>query len=275
MELFHLLPRWIDIEHFPSKRKALLILSKKRPKTLIVFIHGFNGSPLKTWNEFPSLVNTHSAFEVCDMAFYDYDSKGIQAAASGINLAHFITRISSRNERLSIDDIQYGAYSNYKYDKILFVAHSLGAIVTRRAMIYAYEKHLPWVQSASMFFFAPAHKGAIAILPIMQMFFPGPLQIIAGFLRFKIPTINDVDMKLPDCSLLDLFAQTQRLYEEKVSENVFIANAIIWAENEKIVKNEKFFLDPPADLINKKSHTNICNPNKKYILPLELIVNCV
>src|SRR4051812_2311135 len=43
-------------------------------RTLIVFVHGFGGKALGTWNNFPILMINDDAFKKCDIIYYGYDT---------------------------------------------------------------------------------------------------------------------------------------------------------------------------------------------------------
>jgi len=73
--------------------KSVVNWAFEKPNVLIVFVHGFGGSAVKTWNEFPGTLNQHLEFRKCDFVFWEYDSLFAQANASAGLFMQFLDKM--------------------------------------------------------------------------------------------------------------------------------------------------------------------------------------
>ena len=65
----------------PEGKSSTAFYSLSGPKRLVVFVHGFSGVSLGTWNNFAAIMQSDSSFADCDLLFYGYDSLKGQAYA--------------------------------------------------------------------------------------------------------------------------------------------------------------------------------------------------
>src|SRR5260370_23024341 len=136
---------------------------------LVVCVHGFGGSASGTWPDFPALLPQAAALTTRDLIFYGYDGRFTQENSSAISFYDFLEQflanpvaVVNRTQPPTAPD-----RVNFVYSRVMIVAHSLGAIVTRRALLHAHQVQLrgsviTWLSTVRMFFFAPAHAGAYA-----------------------------------------------------------------------------------------------------------------
>src|SRR6266705_1056150 len=120
--------------------------SHKPGGCVLIFVHGFNGQALATWSSFPSLLTKQSKFSDWDFVFFGYDGLHTEAVTSAVDLGQLLDMISSSPSQL------YGASTAsphaarrhpQAYKRIVLVAHSLGAVVARRAMLDGYNRPRP------------------------------------------------------------------------------------------------------------------------------------
>lgn len=267
----HSLPYWTAL-HNRTGRRSIVMLSRKPTKKLLLFVHGFNGSPYSTWDNFAGYIPTRQEFSGHDVIFYNYDSKNVQTTVSGITFCDFlheITKVANPFEK-AFRGTGLQRSEDFRYEEIVLVGHSLGSIVLRHALIHSdtAEKYW-WANISKLILFAPAHKGAIAVKPLLELFYPwfAPL---ASLVRIKIPTIDDVDLGSPTCTIHGLLAKSEKL-EQANKSNLVKSKVVIWAETEKIVKNEIFHIDPPGVIFYKKRHTTLCSPYMKFLEPVDII----
>jgi hypothetical protein len=138
--------------------------SKAPQRKLVLFVHGFTGSAVDSWLEFPRLLRLDPHFKGYDLVSFAYESNRQPATFSASAFYHFLSRImdspaSTINAGLPTDLVRA---TTFGYDRVVIVAHSLGAVVARRALVNAHTQHAPWVGKIALLLFAPAHKGILA-----------------------------------------------------------------------------------------------------------------
>ena len=239
-----------------------------QPKTLVIFVHGFNGKSVETWGKFPELIRTNDDFKYADVVFYGYDSVRAQANNSALKFYTSLLKLSDISPNkwgIERDFIK----TNFRYNNILIVAHSLGAIVVRRALILAKTENKEWIKSCKMILFAPAHRGA-RIQKLVTESLPSIGKILTGLGFITIPILDD--LKPNSVTLNNLLHDSLHLLKNKQGDFT-IASQIIWANKEIIVHNEQFCKDPIPVLVEDKCHTTICKPDDTYLTPYQIVVN--
>ena len=126
-------------------------ISKKDNKNLILLVHGFTGGR-DTWikrdgDRIPKyLIKNQEINSNFDIAYYDYYTKVIDKIDK---IRFFFGLIKSSKNRfkknLSIDDIKDILFSELevkfkKYDKIIIIAHSMGGVITKAAILKLMEE---------------------------------------------------------------------------------------------------------------------------------------
>ena len=238
------------------------------PENLIIFVHGFNGSAIDTWNDFPALIKETSKYENSDVIFYGYESLKGQASNNSLRFYNFLQVIAEGNTN------RFGYPRNHKttYQKILIVAHSLGSIVVRRALLNAYAERRRWLSITQMILFAPAHRGA-RIQNLLTESLPTIAKIFAGLGFITIPVLDD--LRPGSQTIVNLIEETENLLNKNQGDFA-IAHKVIWANNEIVVHNERFCQDPIAVLIDNKTHTKVCKPIKpNYLRPFEIVTEAL
>lgn len=87
---------------------------------IIIFMHGINGNAKATWESknpfayFPEIVSKDTIFKSFDIFSFGYKSGALD--------------ITETSEKLRLG---FETHDLYKYDKIIFVCHSMGGLVTR------------------------------------------------------------------------------------------------------------------------------------------------
>jgi pimeloyl-ACP methyl ester carboxylesterase len=131
----------------------------------IVFVHGLTGNAYNTWlhNDtmvhWPSQILRHDIPDVRILSFgYDADIVNLWNPASK-------SRLSNHAENMVGDLVRKRERTNTETRKILFVAHSLGGLITEHALSHsrnAVEGHLHQIErcTAGMIFLGVPHYGA-------------------------------------------------------------------------------------------------------------------
>src|SRR5450759_3369734 len=97
--------------------------------SLIIFVHGFRGSPGSSWKDFPRILPTHPKLGGADIFFYSYDGARTRAGVSAALFRELLNEIASSsataNQTLPPASRRQDPWA---YRRIVIVAHSLGAI---------------------------------------------------------------------------------------------------------------------------------------------------
>lgn len=249
---------------FDGWNKPIGYFTVTRPRKLIVFIHGFGGKAVSTWDDFRVIIKYHGAFTDCDIIFYGYESASTQATTNGSLLKQFMDVYS---EPISIPGVS--RISSKRYDKIIFLAHSLGAFVLRKALIHAFRDNKEWVNISKMILLAPAHNGSDIPERVVDIL-PGLLKVTAKVAKHFLPVLEDLQKN--SSTIATLKNETKELQASQ--KGLFTkASVVVWAEFEKIVINDDFCDDPPPITIQGKNHLNICCPVlKDYERPVDFLL---
>lgn len=240
------------------------------PKTLVIFVHGFGGNALNTWTSFPSIVLFEDKFKHCDIIFYGYDTFSGQAGDHAAELYHFVCKAVSPLKSNVLPENQ--GLQERDYERIVFVAHSLGAVLVRQAQLLACNAGSGWVESSELALFAPAHHGANIISLAMQSL-PGVSGLLGLFAKFRFPILSDLDAT-DDGILKSIKEQTQDLQNSgkgKFSK----AKLVVYAKGDKIVRNYNYLQDAPPEVLPGMTHTSVCKPNDAQHRTFDLLKNII
>lgn len=254
--------------------KSQAVWSKTNPESLLVFVHGFAGDSISTWTRFSQLVYEHPRAGTFDAVFYQYDGVYSSVVASAGLLRDFIGRMLFSAPSV-INSTGYGAIRpvTFAYQRAVFVAHSLGAVVLRRALLDLAEQvkndaaKASWMRAnIRNIHYAPADRGARAAEAVEFILtqLPYSLGRIAGRLTMlQVPAVEE--LQEGSSTLADLFKDTHDVIEElkKRGEplNHAIAHDVIFAEKEHITLNRRFSKeDAMFRTLPGASHTSVCKP---------------
>lgn len=243
---------------------------------MIVFVHGFNGHATRTWSDFPGVMVGRPRCADADLFFYGYDALRTSASVSAAMLRENLQSIWGRPMELAnrlLD--REAARRDFTYASITLVAHSLGAIVSRLALVDAMRStpRDEWVAHARLVLFAPAHSGASVIPLAVQSLTGLPavgayLNAVVPWVKFRYRVLQDLE---PECDLLkDLADRTKRLVTN-APQSPLRAACVVWAEHDSIVRPIPFADDPPARIARGKGHNDVCKPSGRYLLPIEVL----
>ena len=132
-----------------------------QPLNVLVFVHGFFGHAVNTWTSFPEMLLADARMAGTDIVFYGYDGKFRQAGNSALELLNFLRKLAEQPWTLSSSGIGRSR-KDPGYVRIVIAAHSLGAVITRRALLDASRAGALWLDRVRVVLFAPAHNGAYA-----------------------------------------------------------------------------------------------------------------
>jgi pimeloyl-ACP methyl ester carboxylesterase len=243
----------------------------------IVFVHGFGGSPADTWSRFPELLPPRAECAGCDLVFYAYDSIYRQAPINGALLHGFLKQLAEDPSGVINPTVPRSMTRKpeFRFTKILIVAHSLGAVVARRALLDAHINKEPWVRSARLLLFAPAHMGATNVRKLAAEG-TGLIPVVGPIIRFitgwKVRALEDLEPGSP--TLKNLLEHTKDALD-KGSAPHLIAERVLFGTGEDIVQTARFCNDPNPTVIHDRGHIDICKPDDAYAEPLTHVVEAL
>ncbi len=252
-------------------RKTLAHWNTGSASRLIVFVHGFGGKPDTTWPDFPTLLRQKAGPPPFDYVFFGYDGLRKQATNSGKQFLGFLDHFLGDPAALvnaTIPSLE--KRKSFTYDRVVIAAHSLGAVVTRRALLDAHALHaagklMPWLPTVRLVFFAPAHTGAYAAGLVTEALTDQPwyLAKLAGYYaRFQSPLL--ADLKEGSQVLRALADDTAKITDHVMPPPHYVRARVLLAGDEIVVNNTRFGVDPvvpPQDVL-PSSHTGVCKPRR-------------
>lgn len=264
----HHLPELIDRTYGTTAHWA-----RTTPDSVVVFVHGFFGKAVGTWNDFPSILLVDPAAAQSDLIFFGYDGREAQAANSAEELLEFLDVVASKPWTLSKGLGRSRRDPPYK--RIVLVTHSLGGVIARRALLNAAKDGAAWIRLVRMVMFAPAHKGAHAAVLAAgfaseQDWYLG--KVIAKVLKYRIPLIEDLK---PDSDILkDLLDDTREALKANPTANHAVAHAVVWANQERVVINGRYGNDPKPTRL-PKNHASVCKPDAAFVEPRDIVLSAL
>ena len=151
---------WVIIEKLDGN--SWVIFSKQSVTTALVFVHGFRGDPLETWKGFDVMPVQKSAFQSADLYFFGYDGLLSNSHAAASFLFDLLDELGKDPSGMLKFLSKHKLAENRKqgYARIIVVSHSLGAVVSRWALLRAVEENSKWLDCIRTLYFAPAHRGS-------------------------------------------------------------------------------------------------------------------
>ncbi len=250
------------IEFIPEGKNSAAYYSLDTPKNLVVFVHGFRGASVETWNDFANALPVTPGFSQSDILYYGYDSMEGQAFDQANDFLAFL-------DRHSIAKSGIRPHNPPAYDKIIICAHSLGSIVARFALLESIKAGCSWRNQCKLVLFAPAHNGA-RVQNLLMLSLPGFYKVLGGILMYKKPVIDDLRPGSPALTKLE----SETLRYQGTAEAQLLTAQVLHAHGDKVVHNAPFCYDQfcPGNPVKGRSHVSICKPEMgAYNTPIQII----
>ncbi|MBE1552269.1 hypothetical protein GGC64_006356 [Mycobacterium sp. OAS707] len=236
-------------------------------RRLVVFVHGFNGKPVKTWLNFPDGSRYKGWWQESDLLFFGYNSvrEGIGNTANRLRsqIPYFYPTpyrralvVNGKNVREDVDS---------DYEELILVGHSQGGVVVRRAQLDAAQEWdssgqaadtVPVLMSRPAKLFSPALFGFLPSGKLGAVKAAGGLWHYAEIILHSSISFNELQ---PGSRILD---ETRKRTEALAPLDGFEALRahIAFAEREEIVVIERYDTDPPYETIENTNHMSVCKP---------------
>lgn len=252
--------------------------AKAPSQSALVFVHGFFGHAVTTWTSFPELLLADSRLRDVDIIFYGYDGRRRQAGNSALEFLQFLTKLAEEPSKVSASGLGRSSTAQ-PYRRLVIAAHSLGAVIVRRALLDAARANPSWLERVRLVLFAPAHNGAYAAVLASafisdQDWFLGKLA--GAVTQYNIPLLEDLK---PDSVVIrrlqdetrQALAKAQAV-DPNASPAHLVPRAVVWANDDRVVINQPFESDPLA-LLWDGDHAHVCKPNLGFVDPVHLVIN--
>lgn len=268
--------------HLSDPEGWVLYLSHSQPDRLVVFVHGFWGGALKTWQHFPESGLTRDWWRASDMLFVGYPSGSENISGTAYRLCRQLPRFFPDLPQGLLEErgVSVRPPAMASYSELLLVGHSLGGVVVRRALCAAAHSWLeqrktdaqasrPTLLGAEIRLFSPASAGfrpsgwleQIKAVPLFWRLCMMKLQGSSAF--------NDLQERS------QILTDTRRRTEEFVNQHSVelrgLRAHILWANPENIVVTEKYDTDHPPCSADDTNHVSVCKPDDKYQIPWQFV----
>jgi hypothetical protein len=257
-----------------------LISENHRTDTAVIFVHGFLGDTEGTWLNFQEMIDSYQTqyprWMGCDVFFFPYHSVLDSISDSAESLLTFTETIFPQPPRSlftipvvlrHLARILALSLTKHTYKSLVFVGHSEGAIVIRRAICIAYKrtggKHR--ALKAKLALFAPAHLGFIATGWIGACLAVGRIAAIAMPILSSSPAFVEMKDK-------DLPRQVQKdtsSFLRRSPRLPALRARTVFGMNDHVVVRAEYTDDFPEEPEPNQDHVSICKPRTSYERPLE------
>jgi hypothetical protein len=211
--------------------------------------------------------------------FYGYDSLSQAVPYSAAGLSEALARVLTNPGRLINETLAPGVTprsASFQYDQLVVAAHSLGAVVLRRALLDLARRtsYLPALARTRFVLFAPAHMGGdiirLSVLALQSFSLP----FVEAVAKFRCPPLKDLEPGSQTLAQLEAHTTAALASASAGGEATthLIAECVVHAEHDRIVSKNQFCADPPLTPLPGRDHTTVCKPKAGRMEPLNLLL---
>jgi len=253
----------------------VLYLSHLAPQRLVVFVHGFYGGPLRTWQRFPD--SQRAWWHSSDLLFVGYDSRRDNITGTAARLRRHLPRFYPElpDEHLRAGGVRVRATATNRYGELLLVGHSLGGVVLRRALCDVAQEWIhageldgsspkPALLDAQVRLFSPASAGfrPAGLVGLMRS---TPAWFAANMVLRRSSAFTDLE---PNSEILNQTRQrTESLIDNYAADLGSLRARILWANPDNVVVTERYRTDMVDDAVDSTTHRSVCKPHDAYHAP--------
>jgi alpha-beta hydrolase superfamily lysophospholipase len=206
------------------------------------------------------------------LIFYGYSSVQPQALASAGLLRQFLEELVSFSPaiRKRMPKQRQNA-THQDCGKLLIVAHSFGAALTRRALLDASSVGAAWPAKTSLLLFAPAHRGAQ--LAQLKKELAGSWKLFSLLSTLLTPTSQSTrDLEPASQFITKLSSDTMAALAQN-PEDWLKAKQVIFGQKDAVALMERFCQDPLEIVWKGHNHTSVCKADVDFQKPLQEVLN--
>jgi len=259
----------------------VLLSADAAPTTAVVLVHGWRGDASTTWEAFPKALRSSPKAHSTDAFFFQYPTTQNGPSFCSGPFRDFLLDVlrhpstSIVNPSLPRDAAARDALA--LYDKVIVVAHSMGAAVARRALLDLDSDGLHDTERAklTLLFFAPAHKGSTLALLVESGLgmeaLPGASLVGKALTKFygSLHELAEGSKFLGD---LASDAANARLARLQAGGSIAYLRAFVYhCEDDRTVERGKFDEDHQFVPVMEKNHRKICKPDDVYRTPFNAL----
>ncbi|WP_246806896.1 hypothetical protein [Ensifer sp. ENS04] len=231
--------------------------AKQPARRLLVFVHGFGGSASATWAGTEASLAADPRAGTCDLIYFGYRSFHAQPEMSAGILRGFLDEAAGAGSKWNaLASRALGVDVAREYDEVLVIAHSLGAPISRRALLDAIQEKAPWASKVRLQLFAPAHLGAFLHKVREELGVVSGL--IASLTALATLGIRSLDGLKPNSPFLTQLIKDSRQELANGWEAQIKAREVIFGDGENVVMVQRFLNDPPPTVWAGHGHRSVC-----------------
>jgi hypothetical protein len=258
-----------------------LLLSPNKPERLVAFVHGFRGSALSSWRQFPESGTEGAWWLTSDMLFVGYDSlkDSIPGVAGRLRRELPALYPTLPSDLIELDGEHARAVSDQPYRELVLVGLSLGGVIVRRALCDVAQKWRddrmadpraprPALLDARVRLFSPASAGFRAA---------GWLGLVRASTVWRAANLHlrrssvYTDLQPGSTFLEETRRRTEKLVEADREGHAALRASILWANPDNVVLAERYDTDPIDEPVDQTTHRSVCKPNAVYRRPREFV----
>jgi pimeloyl-ACP methyl ester carboxylesterase len=230
------------------------------PTAALIFVHGFGGDSIGTWQHVQELVDVSpydAILASSDLFFYDYECTRNKIEKSADRLNEFVTQIL--RDRSSIRANQP------PYQSVHLIGHSAGAVVIRQLMLELVKpskssQFRTLLLESNPVLFGSAHSGfqhSMAVMLVLQRV-PFLDVAVAVWLLRRGSVYPDLQ---PDSKVLSsLEEQTKDLWS--TAKVPALRPLLAWGKDEQVVNVIDYLRDIRIAYKEDRDHFSICKPQR-------------
>ena len=246
----------------------------------------WGGHATSTWEDFQADFRELPEARRTDALFLGYPSRTHTVAFCAAALRKFLTDLLENPAELilnpSMPPTARHRPTAFRYEKMILCAHSMGAVIVRRAIIdLDGMKKLgrSGAPTIRMLLFAPAHKGSNVALMAISGFgldwIPGAT-LLTNILRVRFRSLDDLVKGSDTLRQLEEDSRKMRIRRSRrkgetpqKSDRGYFRASVLHAADDRVVEQESFDNDPPFIPVMNRDHRNICKPGAFYRQPID------
>lgn len=265
-----------DDEWMPNSQ--VLLSQGQQVSCAVVFVHGWGGDGRMTWEHFPEILASLADAAQLDAFFVEYPSREHTVVFCAAKLRQFFyDLVDNPVEAILKKSLPTDAAPRplaTRYERIVVVAHSMGAVISRRALLDLGLLGLPEndLKRFRLLFFAPAHCGSNIARLISSGFgldfLPGA-RLVGEVARWFMPSLSDLEPGSQTLTKLVTDARAERQVHKEVA--AYLCAKVYHAQGDKVVEQNDFEGDCPLDPVMRRDHRSICKPDNAYLIPAKAL----